>query len=87
MSLDQLELSRTGGSPKEQVAKMGMVSSSISRPAHFVSVRELRLRPASHPGVIDASDALLRPVQHKEGCQVGSIGSNDDHSKTCPHHT
>lgn len=41
----------------------------------------------SHPGVIDASDALLRPVQHKEGCQVGSIRRYDDHSKTCPHHT
>ena len=42
---------------------------------------------SGYPGVIDASDALLRPVQHQEGCQIGSIGSHDYHGEACPHHT
>lgn len=42
---------------------------------------------STHPWVIDAGDALLRPVQHQEGSQIGSIGSHNDHSKTGPHHT
>lgn len=41
----------------------------------------------THPWVIDAGDALLRPVQHQEGCQVGSIRSHNDHGKSGPHHT
>lgn len=39
-----------------------------------------------HPGVIDARDALLRPIQHQESCQVGSVGSHYDHGETSPHH-
>lgn len=39
-----------------------------------------------YPWVIDACDALLRPVQHQEGCQVGSIGGHNDHGKASPHH-
>lgn len=49
------------------------------------------LRPSrpprrAHPGVVDAGDALLRPVQHQEGRQVGGVGGHDDHGETGPHH-
>lgn len=42
---------------------------------------------STHPWVIDAGDALLRPVQHQESSQVGSIRSYNDHGKAGPHHT
>lgn len=41
----------------------------------------------THPRVIDAGDALLRPVQHQEGSQVSSVGSHNDHSESSPDHS
>lgn len=41
----------------------------------------------AYPWVIDAGDALLRPVQHQEGSQIGSIGCYYNHSKASPHHS
>ena len=43
-------------------------------------------RLAAHPGVVDATEPGLRPVQHQEGRQVGRVGSDDDHGEAGPHH-
>lgn len=52
----------------------------------MVVATQLVVPPLTHPGVIDASDSLLRPVQHQEGSQVGSVRGHNDHSEAGPHH-
>lgn len=47
----------------------------------------LQVLRESYPWVIDAGDALLRPVQHQEGSQVGSIRCYYNHSEASPHHS
>lgn len=41
----------------------------------------------TYPRVIDAGDAFLRPIQHQEGSQVGSVGCYNYHSEAGPHHS
>lgn len=57
-----------------------------SRSFNIVKIIVASDRAFTHPGVVDASDALLRPVQHQEGRQVGGVRRYDDHGEPGPHH-
>jgi len=44
------------------------------------------LHGVPQPGIVDAAQLRLGPLQHEEGGQVGGVRGDNDHRESCPDH-